>query len=125
MKTFFIIMCTFSLIYAKSTTAISNQFSIGSDDVLTNTDLKHNKFSNVINIIRKNNGILLELNGSEPIYSLSLVSINGRILKTYITKGVKSIFLNECNSLPKGCYIVEVNGRFSQTLVLSGMESFK
>lgn len=124
MKAVLIMLCAVALIDAGSASAISNLFSLGKPaGVIEKKRYNPLKGSNFLKISRKNNGILFETNSTEKIYSLSIISISGRIIKDFRTNGVTSIYWNGCNSyrvrLTNECYLAKVNGRPAQAFILS------
>jgi hypothetical protein len=110
--------------YAGSTTAISNQFSLGSVGVVKKTNLKHNiSSSSIVKMVRRNNSITFKMNGSEKIHSLSIVRTNGSVVKTFSTAGLESVSWDGCTSygarLSTGCYLAIVNKQYTSAFMLS------
>jgi flagellar hook assembly protein FlgD len=130
MKAILLVIFSFSLLYSGSTTAISNQFSLGSVDVKKKQNPKHDIVSsNTIKMIRRNDGVLFKMDGAERIHSLSIIRTNGSIVKSFSTAGVESVFWDGCASygakLPNGCYIAVVNKTYTKAIILSGKASEK
>jgi hypothetical protein len=130
MKPVLLVLVIFSQLYAGSTTAISNQFSLGSVGVVKKTNLKHNiSSSNIVKMIRRNNSITFKMNGPETIHSLSIVRANGSVVKTFSTIGLESVFWDGCTSygsrLSSGCYLAIVNKQYTKAFVLSEKASEK
>lgn len=117
-------MCSFYLLYAGSTSAVSNIFSLGSAGAIKKSIINHAVSINNIKVSPKNNGLLIETNGAELIHSLLIIKLNGHIEKTFRTTGVRSILWDGANSfgarLSNGCYIAEVNDRYVLEFILSG-----
>jgi hypothetical protein len=124
MKAVLLVIFISSLLNAGSTTAISNQFSLGSVGVEKKSNLQHNIASNyVINMFWRNDGIFFKMNGTEKIHSLSIIRTNGSFVKSFSTAGVESVFWDGCTSygdrLSTGCYLAIVNKQYTSAFILS------
>jgi hypothetical protein len=114
------------LLYAGQDSAVSNMFSLGkSTGVIGNRNTVREKPSGpVVRLKWEGSGMMFSLRGGDPIYSLSIIDINGRVVRIFRSTGDKTILWNGCGPhgemLPDGCYMLKVNERYARAFILFG-----
>jgi hypothetical protein len=125
-KEILILLFSAALLHAGQDSAVSNMFSLGKPtSVIGNRNTGSEKPSGpLIRFKREGSGMVFSIGGAGSIYSLSIIDINGRVVRIFRSTGDKTVLWDGCGQhgemLPDGCYMLSVNGRYARTFILFG-----